>query len=273
MEGESGEQRSEDETKQSAEQSSPQGAVVQLPQPPQRENATQPPRNKPKKRCWRDKRWRHPQVIVNGALAFVAVIAAIIYFCQLQQMKKATRAATNAAARAKDSIDQARQTAHLDQRAWVAITEIAGVPTEGQPFTVTVTATNTGRTFAKKFQMTTYTLNLPSGLEPTFESDDTDWTTGSIDVLAPNAAKRTNKNVIGTRENPDKVTADKLKYWKSTTTLFVAGKLIYEDIFGCQHWTTFCAYLETDLTWVYYRNHNDADNNCGPPSPSPRASP
>jgi hypothetical protein len=97
MEGKSGKQGSEGESKQSAEQSQPERAPIQPTEPSQGENATQPSQNKPKKRCWCDKRWRHPQVIVNGALAFVAVVAAIIYFCQLQQMKKATKAATRAA--------------------------------------------------------------------------------------------------------------------------------------------------------------------------------
>ena len=121
MEGKSDKQGRERELKQSAEQSQPEEARFLPTEPQHGEITAQPSRNDPEKRCWRDKRWRHPQVIVNGLLAFIAVIAGVIYFGQLQEMKRATKAAERAANLANKSIKQVEANERLDQRAWITV--------------------------------------------------------------------------------------------------------------------------------------------------------
>jgi hypothetical protein len=44
-------------------------------------------------------------------------------------------------------------------------------------------------------------------------------------------------------------------------TLFVHGRMTYDDMFGCAHWTSFCTRLKPDLKYASYGKHNDADQN------------
>lgn len=43
--------------------------------------------------------------------------------------------------------------------------------------------------------------------------------------------------------------------------MFVHGRMTYDDIFGCTHWTTFLDQLKPDLTYTSYGKHNDTDQN------------
>ena len=107
MEGQSPKQEGESEAQHATEQPLPERKVVPPPEPPKSENATQPAGDEPKKRCWRDKRWRHPQVIVNGALAIITIGIGIIYYFQFQQMKVSSKAVADAATAAKQSVELA----------------------------------------------------------------------------------------------------------------------------------------------------------------------
>jgi hypothetical protein len=261
MEGESGKQGSEGESKQSAEQSQPELAPIQATEPAQGENATDPPRDKPKKRCWRDKRWTHPQVIVNGALAFVAVIAAIIYFCQLQQMKKATRAATNATKAATDSVKFARDHAHLDQRAWIAVTVAPGSPPQLDTVWQTPMAVkNTGKTFARQIKIGFARRTLPKGQFPNFsEAAPTTKESETISLLAPNVEYTFDTNVkVLKKVDQEALNALNSGEW----VVFVFGQVTYTDIFDCAHWTEFCFQFNPATgQFPSCENHNDADNN------------
>ena len=97
--------------------------------------------------------WEKRHFAINAIIAVVGGLALIIYWCQLREMRKSTDAATRAAKAAEDSITFARNSAHLDQRAWVAPIDVTGKPEEGKPYKVAVTFKNTGRTFAKNSPM------------------------------------------------------------------------------------------------------------------------
>ena len=89
-------------------------------------------------------------LLVVTFMTFCAIcIQATIYVFQLKEMRKSTDAATKAAKAAEDSVTLVRENAHLDQRAWVVVSDVSGVPEVGKPFIVTINISNLGKTFAK----------------------------------------------------------------------------------------------------------------------------
>jgi hypothetical protein len=218
VESQSSKQEGESKTEQSTEQSLPERKVVQSPEPSQSENTTQPTQNKPKKRCWRDKRWRHPQVIVNGALAFIAVIAAIIYYCQLQQMKRQLT---------------------LDQRAWVTVSEIKLLaPLKvGERPTLQVKFLNSGRTPALDAHGAGVVFIKDSVKESELVENVLSGGENSHAVIGPNDISYVYIKRSEALENDETFKAiedGKIR------RLFVFGVVWYKDIFGYTHKTRYC---------------------------------
>lgn len=102
---------------------------------------------------WRDSQWW--QVIVAGILVPFGIYAVIVYSEQLDEMRKSTDAATRAAKAAEDSVMLTRETAHLDQQAWVAVTAISGTPKPDELTNINVLIRNSGKTFAKNVEGST----------------------------------------------------------------------------------------------------------------------
>jgi hypothetical protein len=180
-------------------------------------------------------------LIINGVIAASAVVTFVVIYCQLKEMKKS---------------------AQLDQRAWVGVIDISGNPTLNQPFIVTVQAKNTGKTFAKKLRSYVYFQSIPAGVQPSFSSDDDPVVNQSMTLVAPGGDYKSQTDVLDEQEITI-VTQAQLDDWKSgKKAFFASGKLFYEDIFGCSHWTTFCFYLRRNLQgYSNYKKHNDADDN------------
>jgi len=196
-------------------------------------------------------------------MTFLAIcVQAFIYNAQLKEMKKSTDAATKAANMAEESLKQVREAARIDQRAWVGVIGINGNPILNQPFMVTLQAKNTGKTFAKNVRNYVYFIDLAAGDEPDFSPDDHVEAGQSTTLLAPNGDYQTRTDVL-TDQDIKTVTQAQLDNWKfGKKTLIAAGKIFYEDIFGCEHWTTFCFYLRPNLQgYANYKKHNDADDN------------
>ena len=177
--------------------------------------------------------------IINGVLAAATVGALVVIYYQFKEMQRSTR---------------------LDQRAWVGIVGIdATPPSLNQPFAVTVQAKNTGKTPAKKVRSSVYFQDLNAGEMPDFSRDGFSYPSGarSVTLVPPNAPYVTRTDIF------DAITQAQLDDWKSRKKIFwVAGKIFYEDIFDCKHWTTFCFYLHPSLQgYSSHEEHNDADNN------------
>jgi hypothetical protein len=211
--------------------------------------------------------WQRRHHRVQLAAVVVGAIVAVIYGCQLNEMRKATQAATDAAKSAKDSITFAKESAHLDQRAWVGILDIKFVCEVDKPLTTTVTVRNTGKTFARELQVMRYIEVLPSVMEPLFSEDNvSNWkalmanagqSIGSVALLSPNG------DFIGdvTQLIPEKISQTDLDDIKAGKLIVWShGKIIYRDIFDCHHWTTYCIRSTKDLTFRSCDKHNDADN-------------
>jgi hypothetical protein len=208
-------------------------------------------------------------LVVVSFLTFCAIFAAIciqagIYFFQLKQIRKSTDAATKAANAAEASVKQVRRTAHHDQRAWVAVADIQGIPEVGTIFSVNLVAQNSGKTFAKNLTMRAVVEAITEkGGEPDFSLEDSAAARkeSSVSLLAPNADYMMDIE-LRKRTPPHEITQSDLDgIRRGDLTLFVHGKMTYDDVFGCAHWATFCTRLKPDLKYASYGKHNDADQN------------
>jgi hypothetical protein len=208
-------------------------------------------------------------LVVVSFLTFCAIICAIciqagIYFFQLKQIQKSTDAATQAANAAEASVKQVRRTARHDQRAWVAVVDIQGIPEVGTIFSVNLVAQNSGKTFAKN--LTTRAVveaTTEKGGEPDFSLEETAAAkkNSSVSLLAPNADYVMDIE-LRKQTPPHEITQSDLDgIRRGDVTIFVHGKMTYDDIFGCVHWTSFCTRLKPDLKYASYGKHNDADQN------------
>jgi hypothetical protein len=201
---------------------------------------------------------------VQLAAVFVGAVVAVIYGCQLNEMRKSTNAATSAANSAKKSLEQIERNAHLDQRAWVAPDLLDGKAELGKPYTITILIKNTGKTFANHFigfvGWTTIQISDP---DPDFDSllIAEGVSNQSVILLSPNGGGVTQSLTIP--KGGSKLTDDDIQNFNDPTRIFFFfGKLTYSDIFKCTHWTTFCyrAFPNTGIYRVHY-SHNNADEN------------
>jgi hypothetical protein len=208
-------------------------------------------------------------LVVIAFLTFCAIFCAIcvhagIYFFQLKQIKKSAAAATKAAHAVEASVTQARGVLRDDQRAWVRLVDIQGIPEVGTVFSVDLVAANTGRTFAKNLTMrAVIELITEKGKAPDFSLEDggAPRKESKVSLLAPDADYEMEVG-LHKQTSPHEITQSDLDGIRDgRLTMFVHGKMTYEDIFGCAHWTTFCTQLKPDLTYTSYGKHNDVDQN------------
>ena len=205
--------------------------------------------------------------LIFSALTFsAAVIVAVIYGCMLIEMQKSTNAATKAAKAAEDSVTLARENAHLDQRAWVDITDISGFPEAGKPFIVTIQVNNVGKTFAKNLKGSPIIDPRPIGEVPDFAAkvaEVEEKNKGRSDVVVSSALLPPNGRVTGTIKASDgnisQQAFDNVK--ANQIRIFLYGRVTYEDIFNSKHWTTYCSVLLPRTTggwdWAVYERFND----------------
>jgi uncharacterized repeat protein (TIGR01451 family) len=153
------------------------------------------------------------------------------------------------------SIQLAQQAMHMEQRAWVFVTETRASELQlGQPLSITVVFKNTGRTPAKNVQISTHLEPLPKGQAP-----------------EPKLEKMQNRGVIppnGTvfvtistgRKHAEGVTEQGLKAITSgELVIWVYGTITYDDIFETRQATMFCYMLHPDgRTFAAAEVYNDA---------------
>ncbi|MDQ2867364.1 MAG: hypothetical protein M3R59_02975 [Verrucomicrobiota bacterium] len=206
--------------------------------------------------------WQKRHYRVQVAAVIVGVAVAFIYGCQLIEMRKATDAATKAAEAASDGVKLAKENAHLEQRAWIGVDEIVNTPVVGQKCTVKVVCKNTGRTFASKVHIVTVVSVQPIWQIPDFEAGVEFLPTASNSLVPP-------EGTVNGSSTTDEITEDFMnKLETGESVIFVYGKITYDDVFNCHHWTTFCSQLAGDrtigLSYRTYLSHNDADDgsNC-----------
>jgi hypothetical protein len=199
--------------------------------------------------------WERRHYRMQFSIFIVGIIVMFIYAGQLYEMRKSTQAATAA-------IKLARDSSHLDQRAWVADEMISGKAELDKRYVIKISAKNTGKTFAKDFVSTSaFKGKYLSDPDPDFDREiaNAATSTNSIGLLPPNGGF---DQEVPAKQG-QKITEDDIREFSNPTVVFlVFGKITYKDIFKCKHWTTFCyRALPVEGKYITYATYNDADNN------------
>ena len=188
--------------------------------------------------------------IVVSVLTLLAIVAAaVVYYFQLKEMQKSTTAAKKSSDAAEAAVKQTEANVRLDQRAWIALSNITGVPKEGELFRPKVFFQNTGRTFAKNTHLAACgdfvdPDKLPDFAERLETSDEKKRAAGKkVRALVP-----PNGNTHDTLEPPseeNRQTKDTIEgLQKGRMKFFIYGQVTYDDVFNQSHWFIFCSTLE-----------------------------
>jgi hypothetical protein len=144
----------------------------------------------------------------------------------------------------------------LDQRAWIGITGISGKLEVGKPTVITIYFKNTGKTPAKKTTVAIVGETLDEKASPNFAHEQT-VVKESRGLSTPQQDFVVSVNMT---EGPLSDVAFK-DVISGKVRVYVHGIVEYKDIFGRDHWITYCAYLSKDLRYLAYKEHNDTDDN------------
>lgn len=162
-----------------------------------------------------------------------------------------------ASSNARAGIKATQEAMRLDQRAWVGVLQVTGVPEKGKVFEIESILTNTGKTPAT--HMTRFQRSMPilrgRKLVPDY-SGAKDGSTVSSSILLPNQWFR------GTTHASDKVLdqSDIDLISKRDVTIYLYGKVCYKDVFGRSHWERFCSFYDPDTkSFPACANYNEVD--------------
>lgn len=141
---------------------------------------------------------------------------------------RSTQKASNAA---KDSVELARVSAHMDQRAWVAVSDISPEFRQNDAWTISLIFKNTGKTPAKNFAIWGAGEPVAKGQKPASKETKLP----GRGVIAPDGVFHSNLSLSGQYD------------WKSID-LLIHGRIDYDSVFGHSHWTKFCYYFVPNKT-------------------------
>jgi hypothetical protein len=144
----------------------------------------------------------------------------------------------------------------LDQRAWVVWKGIGGVPQLDKQWVIETYFTNSGKTPAKNVKASCFLETNKGESEIDFNKVSITKTTPTI--IAPNDPS-TYCVLHPLTTVAEKVTQDILdNFARKEITPIVFGSLTYKDIFGTEHWLTFCHAMEPNgITWDACTVYND----------------
>jgi hypothetical protein len=198
------------------------------------------------------------KIIINVLLG---VIALCIYNCQLTEMRNANTFAGNTANSASDSVKQAREASHLEQRGWVSTIQApnSDLPNIGVKWAIRIPIKNTGKTFARNVGADCQLQLVKAGNKIDFKLAEDP---GSGPPLT-NLLLSPDGQYTFTYLTSDPLDDKRLELIKSRdkgqAVLF--GYITYYDIFDCAHWTIFCFKFDSEHSvWEISSEHNDADN-------------
>lgn len=221
----------------------------------------QPPDERCNRRKWKDPQWW--QVWIQAPLVPAGIAALIIYAYQLDQMRKSTDAASESVKIAKES----RELSRLDQRAWISAWKITGKLELNKPMTVQIGMKNSGKTFARKVESAINWQWADSEVAaPDFEEVERQFNSLSKSqlLMPPNGEYVTGLDV---RHGEKFAQKDIDEILTGKKIVLVYGKIKYQDVFGCDHWTEFCTRYSAvasepiNDSFVFCESHNDADEN------------
>lgn len=200
------------------------------------------------------------------AVSTLTLIAVIIYawlaYLQWQEMIGATNAASDAVHEARISRQQNQQSFiatvnqfRLDQRAWVGTADPPIIVfQQGQLLSIKIPIKNTGKTPA--LDLTTVLATRGRLPKQIADFNDMPRPTGH-GILQPGGTVYLVSDAVTplTKENFDALRFGNVIEW-------AYGRITYNDIFGCPHWTTFAQTLNTSALGLDYAGiQNEVDHN------------
>jgi hypothetical protein len=203
------------------------------------------------------------------ATVIFTALTFIVFYLQLEEMRRAydpiknqAIAATNAADAAKESADVAKKTMQIDQRAWIGVESIDAIPRTpetGKTLSANVRMRNTGKTPARNIRQVG-SLDAITGA-PTSKYVGTVRLAGN---LSPNASATIPFTPLGDgNHQPLRLNDEILAALRAgQLKLVVHGRIDYDDVFGDPHWTTYCALLAVPFNEQFElcEGQNDTDD-------------
>lgn len=163
----------------------------------------------------------------------------------------------NSVKEAGKSLDATIEQAHLDQRAWIAATEISGTPEVGKTWIVTAIFQNTGKTIGRNVRITYAFREVPKDKQPDFRYAGESQIPTGHGILSPASFAVSRIKIASGIPLPQSAVEG---FKAGDPRLFVYGDISYEDIFGKAHTTTYCSvYNGPTNSFVTCQSHNDAN--------------
>jgi hypothetical protein len=156
---------------------------------------------------------------------------------------------------AKDSLKTTQDSFRDDQRAWIGILRVVPFSLKaGEPAKFSVIATNTGRTPAVHSHTYLTAQQIVKGTTLEFRYPSTPGVR-SNSVVVPGG-----QVVLGPNKSTGPITKDEIDNITSgISTIYVYGRINYEDVFDRAHQTTFCYVLTDTSTAIDCDQYNEAD--------------
>ena len=230
------------------------------------EVAQQPARGEPLVASYATMTWQMRAVIIAALGVIVASFGVFFAAASAENAAKAAKAA-------QDGIALTREMSQLQQRAWVAPVAITGEPRVGQPFRVDVLIRNSGNTFAKGVRVATYFISIDDATMPNYAKADAmvgTRGTPAVALLSPNTTYRLSA-FLNTYDQKKLNAAEVDAIMSGKVQVYAYGKIVYSDIFGVEHWTTYSARYH-EAGYQATEQFNDADGNRSPPPKEAKAS-
>ena len=161
--------------------------------------------------------------IFNGLLAFTTIYLVIITGDQRNVMRK-------------------------DQRAWISPQVLGSQLTVDKPIGADIGFLNSGKTPAKKVEVKMRIEIIDTTNGPTFDYSNTMLIDGfEASLMLPNPRPLPNP-VLAIRQIAGTQTAEIINFTQDLSDKYnagqvwfsIEGKMTYEDVFGAEHWMTFC---------------------------------
>jgi len=205
---------------------------------------------------WGKDKYAKIQVICSTIMAlctiFIVIITGIYTYHagqQVEQMKITVSTATNQNKLTEKAI-------HLDQRAWIAKTNVTGTPEIGKPFIINICFKNVGKTPAKYVQIRQRQVPVPSNAIPDFTLENS-LKPMSYDVITPQqefcsaSDARDIRNVVINDDGMNDIRSGRIR-------IYAHGIIMYKDIFDQRQWMTYCYYYRSeDSRYVACKEHSD----------------
>jgi hypothetical protein len=156
-----------------------------------------------------------------------------------------------------EQVKQMKETIKITERAWVGIHAVSAQVEIGKPIITTVEFINTGKTPA--INLTTRAVG-----EAVVKNSPPDYTKEGYSIDSKGIVYPQQKIRISLKDSTqpplNQVGFDQVE--KGDALIYVHGRVNYSDVFGKDHWFTYCFLYEPDRKTVSaYKEHNDTDNN------------